>query len=143
MTVAVLGDGAAADRRYLQRDPADFKIEWFQSLGAGGQNANKHQNCCRIVHLPTGIKQEHRGKSRESNLKQAKESIIAMLDANIASEQHASSAADRKQQVGSGMRGDKIRTVRFQDNTVVDHRSGKRMETTKYMRGYMDLLWST
>jgi len=50
-------------------------------------------------------------------------------------------AIDRKQQVGSGMRGDKIRTYRFQDDVVQDHATGKRASVSKVLRGYFDQLW--
>ena len=49
--------------------------------------------------------------------------------------------SDRKQQVGSGMRGDKIRTMRFQQNIVTDHRNNKKIPIDKFMKGYIELLW--
>ena len=51
-------------------------------------------------------------------------------------------ASDRKAQVGTGMRGDKIRTYRFQDDQVQDHVTGKRASTKKVLAGYFDLLWN-
>jgi protein subunit release factor A len=60
----------------------------------------------------------------------------------MAQQQHNSVvAANRKQQVGSGMRGDKMRTYRFQDNTVTDHETGKTAQCDKVMKGRFELLW--
>jgi peptide chain release factor 1 len=141
VTVAVLDPTVAGNALYEKRSNDDFSIQWFQSLGAGGQNANKHHNCCRIVHLPTGLKQEQKGKSRESNLRQAKDALIGILDEKLRTEKASKAADTRKSQMGSGMRGDKIRTIRFQDDVAKDHRSGRQCQATRLMEGNFDLLW--
>jgi peptide chain release factor 1 len=64
------------------------------------------------------------------------------LDSLAQSEHSSITMADRKGQVGSGMRGDKIRTYRFQDDVVQDHQSGKKHLTSKILSGNFDLLWS-
>ena len=67
--------------------------------------------------------------------------ILSQLKNGAAFEQKNATAQDRKQQVGSGMRGDKIRTYRFQDDTVKDHNSGKSATVSKVLRGYFELMW--
>ncbi len=67
--------------------------------------------------------------------------MLEQLKGGAMHEQRIATAIDRKQQVGSGMRGDKIRTYRFQDDVVKDHNSDKVATVSKVMRGYFDLMW--
>ena len=138
VTVAVLD---TRDFRFSKPAETDFRIEWFSGTGKGGQHRNKKQNCCRVTHLPTGITEARQGRKRESNLREAKQAILKQLDRAQRNEVAQTVAAIRKNQVGSGMRADKIRTYRIQDDTVTDHQSGKRVKSTKVMKGYFDLLW--
>ncbi len=141
VTVSVTNDTVEASSEYLQRDDDDFRIEWFSGTGKGGQHRNRHANCCRIIHLPTGIKQEQSGRKREQNKKNAIDAINKILDQYIKEESHTAISNIKKNQKGSGMRGDKIRTYRFQNDQVIDHRSGKRATAAKIMKGYFELLW--
>jgi len=137
----VLDTDVNVDDSYSQVNENDFRIEWFSGTGAGGQHRNKTKNCCRLIHIPTGISESRQGRKRESNLRDAKHAILNRLNQ---AQQNATSqivAGIRKDQVGSGMRGDKIRTYRLQDDNVIDHQSGKRAKGTKVMKGYFDLLW--
>ena len=138
MTVSVTTPGQIAEVQFNERD---FKIEWYSGTGAGGQHRNKHQNSCRITHLATGTIVTAQHRSRENSLKEAKDEILARLFKNKSNAHHMEMAKDRKQQVGSGERGDKMRTYRFQDDTVKDHRSGKQASTVKVLAGYFNLLW--
>lgn len=119
----------------------DFTIDWFSGTGAGGQHRNKHQNSCRITHLPTGLVATAQCRSRVNSQDQAMAAILEQLKGGALYEQRIATAQDRKQQVGSGMRGDKIRTYRFQDDIVKDHNSDKTATVSKVMRGYFDLMW--
>ena len=69
--------------------------------------------------------------------------LIAMLDDRLKSGSKAAEDDVRRQQIGSGMRGDKRRTYRFQDDTVVDHITGKSMQASKAMKGALMQLWGT
>lgn len=119
----------------------DFSIQWYSGTGSGGQHRNKHQNSCRIVHLETGVVATAQCRSRENSLEEAKTAILARLNASSSKSSHEALATERKEQVGSGERGDKIRTYRFQDNVVKDHRTGKSARTSDVMDGKIDLLW--
>jgi len=120
---------------------ADLKIEWYSGTGAGGQHRNKHQNSCRITHTPTGITATAQCRSRQNSLDQAKSTIFLEVDNLVKSQYNNAMAQDRKQQVGSGMRGDKVRTYRFQDDVVKDHRSDKTASTKRVLAGNFNLLW--
>jgi peptide chain release factor 1 len=120
---------------------ADFRIEWYSGTGAGGQHRNKHQNSCRITHLPTGKVSTVQCRSRQNSLDQAKSALIEQLNYSDFIQNKESVDSDRKAQVGSGMRGDKIRTYRFQDDVVKDHKSEKTGSVKQVLRGYFDLMW--
>ena len=120
----------------------DLEIEWYSGTGAGGQYRNKHQNSCRITHRPTGITAKSECRSRSNSLAEATEAIHKRVDQLLQSKYNNNLASDRKAQVGTGMRGDKIRTYRFQDDQVQDHITGKRASTKKVLAGNFDLLWN-
>jgi peptide chain release factor 1 len=142
VTVAFIADGGVdEDSALLRRSPGDFRVEWFSGSGAGGQHRNKHANCARVIHIPTGLKQERQGRSREANYRDAMAALIAMLDERLLSGSKAVEDDARRRQIGSGMRGDKRRTYRFQDDTVVDHVTGKSMQASRAMKGALSSLW--
>lgn len=119
----------------------DFEIEWYSGTGAGGQHRNKHQNSCRITHLASGMVSTAQCRSRENSLQEAKTAILEKLNGKASQEHREEVASVKKDQVGSGMRGDKVRTIQFQNDVVTDHRNGKKMNATKFMKGFMDQLW--
>ncbi len=139
VTVAVI------DRMEENRSSAipqsDLKVEWYSGTGAGGQYRNKHQNSCRITHLPTGITAKAECRSRQNSLDSAVAEIQQRVDNELKRSYNSNIANSRKQQVGSGMRGDKIRTYRFQDDSVQDHLTGKRAKCSQVLKGNLDLLW--
>lgn len=141
VTVAVLDSNVKVDNRYLRRELEDFQIEWFSGTGKGGQHRNRHKNSCRVIHTPTGITEARQGKERESNKKLAFDAINKRLDELMNSEAHGIQSDIKKDQVGSGMRGDKIRTIRFQDNQVKDHRTGKTIQASRFMKGHIKDIW--
>lgn len=140
VTVAVIDSGEQS----LSSEPipyCDLKIEWYSGTGAGGQHRNKHQNSCRITHIPSGVVATAQTRSRQSSYDQALTAIQNAVDSSLKRHYNSSIACERKQQVGSGMRGDKIRTYRFQDDVVKDHVTNKSSSVKKILSGNFDLLW--
>jgi peptide chain release factor 1 len=127
--------------RYQQREASAFKVEWFSGTGAGGQHRNKHQNSCRLIHIPTGLKREAQCRSRQNSYNEAMAGLLKALDEQARGESLSALAKDRREQVGSGMRGDKVRTYREQDGVVTDHASGKKAQLVAVCNGKLNLLW--
>lgn len=144
ITVAVIDDKASIEGldAYMKRSDSDFKFEPFKSSGAGGQHRNKTESGIKCIHIQTGLKQERTSKNQHQNRRDSKRAVIELLDECINNGRSVEIAKVRKCQVGSGMRGDKIRTYRSQDDTVHDHRSGKKMKFKKLMKsGDFSKLW--
>jgi len=121
-TVAVLPE---AEEVELDIRPDDLKVEFFHSRGAGGQNVNKVTTAVRITHLSTGITascQDERSQIR--NRMKAMSVLRARLFNHEQQKQSESIDKERRTQVGSGERAEKIRTYNFPQNRVTDHRIG-------------------
>lgn len=140
VTVAVLGE-TQNDPKYLKRQAEDFSISFFSGTGPGGQNRNKVQASARIVHVPTGLVRTAQTRSRENSVRLAMEALIQDLDVAQNQAQWAHTNSVRTEQMGSGMRGDKRRTYRTQEDMVSDHETGKRARMSDVMKGRFDALW--
>ncbi len=140
MTVAVID--CIDSSRESTIPESDLRVEWYSGTGAGGQHRNKHQNSCRITHTPTGLVATAQTRSRQNSYNLAVQNIQRELDTATKRQYNNTIASTRKNQVGSGMRGDKIRTYRFQDDRVQDHVTGKTASTKQVLGGKFDLLWS-
>ena len=140
VTVAVVSEQTQTSPAAL-RAPEHFQLEWYSGSGAGGQHRNKHANSARVTHLPTGIVKSAQTRSRQNSKQNAMTALIAELDAMVTNNAEQQTNCTRKDQIGTGMRGDKRRTYRFQDNTVVDNVTNKRANACKVLEGHFDLLW--
>ena len=109
VTVAVLSDGQAAPA--AEFDDSEFDVEWYSGSRAGGQHRNRHQNCCRVTHRPTGLIESRQGRVRWQNLTSARNALRARLRDAETAKVAAAESLTRSKQVGSGMRGDKTVTI--------------------------------
>jgi peptide chain release factor 1 len=135
-TVAVL---AEVEEVEVRLDDKDLKIDTYRSSGAGGQHVNKTESAVRITHLPTGTVvacQEERSQLKN------RQRAMALLRSRIYDAQKraadAARAAERKEQVGSGDRSDRIRTYNFPQDRMTDHRLNRNFALAQVMEGKLD-----
>lgn len=137
-TVAILPEVDDVDS--VDVDPNDLRVDTFRSSGAGGQHVNTTDSAIRITHLPTGIvvecqdeRSQHKNRARAMSLLNAR-----LLEAQV-QQQKDERAAERKLQVGSGDRSERIRTYNFPQGRVTDHRIGLTLyDLDKIIDGELD-----
>ena len=133
VTVAVLPEPTQDE---ITIDMCDLEISTVRGTGTGGQHRNTSDTCVVIRHIPTGLSARcDNERSQDRNRRLA----LAVLQARVTEQERRQRethrANNRRNQVGSGMRGDKRRTIRLQDGRVVDHLTGKRWNLRSYLKG--------
>ena len=122
VTVAVLPEMEEVD---FEINPADLQVDTFRSSGAGGQHVNKTESAIRITHMPTGTVVECQDeRSQHKNRDRAMKILVSRLYEEECRKQTEQFAAERKSQVGTGDRSERIRTYNYPQGRVTDHRIG-------------------
>lgn len=133
VTVAVLQQPRGG---LLNIDPRDLEESFTRGSGKGGQHRNKTDTCVILLHRPSGLRvRVDGGRKQHVNRQTAMELLQAKLEARARERGHAARNAERSRQLGSGMRGDKVRTVALQRDVVTDHRTGRKISAKDYLRG--------
>ncbi|MBE6897140.1 MAG: peptide chain release factor 1 [Ruminococcaceae bacterium] len=142
VTVAVLPE---AEEVEVDINPADLIIETHRSGGAGGQHVNKTESAIRIIHVPTNtIVDCQDERSQHKNKEKAMKILRSRIYENMLAEQNAKIASDRRLQVGTGDRSERIRTYNFPQGRVTDHRIGLTLyKILQIMDGDLDELFDT
>ena len=137
VTVAVLPE---AEEVELEINPADLQIDTYRSSGAGGQHVNKTESAIRITHLPTGLVVECQDeRSQYKNKERAMKVLRSKLYDQMLAEQNAEFAAERRSQVGTGDRSERIRTYNYPQGRVSDHRINLTLyKLESFLNGDMD-----
>lgn len=133
ITVAVLDEPTETELTIPDRD-----LEWStcRASGSGGQHLQKTDSAVLLTHVPTGMQVRAEGvRSQLQNRIVALATLRARLAAAQREQAQSARARVRRDQIGSGMRGDKRRTVRVQDGSVVDHETGRAWRLRDYLRG--------
>lgn len=136
-TVAVLPEVEDVD---IELNPSDIKMEVFRSSGAGGQHVNKTSSAVRLIHIPTGMVAEcQTERSQVQNREYAMRMLRSRLYEKEKQERDAKLANERKTQVGSGDRSEKIRTYNYPQGRITDHRIGMSIyQIEDFLNGNLD-----
>ncbi|MBC7798294.1 MAG: peptide chain release factor 1 [Pyrinomonadaceae bacterium] len=142
ITVAVLPEAEEVD---VHINPNDVKVDVFCASGPGGQSVNTTKSAVRLTHIPSGLVVSMQDeKSQIKNREKAMRVLRSRFQEQEELKAHEAQASDRKSQVGSGDRSERIRTYNFKDNRVSDHRIGLTMHSLDlFMEGYIDEMVDT
>jgi peptide chain release factor 1 len=120
---------------------SEVSIIYTKDSGPGGQHRNKTESCVVMTHLATGIKVKEAGKDQHKNKREAFKKISKKVNHFYKTGHIEEEVEERREQIGTGFRGDKKRTYRVMDDSVIDHQTGKSCSFKKFMKGNLELLF--
>lgn len=133
VTVAVFPERS---QREFQLDERDLVLTTCRGSGPGGQHRNKTESAVQVKHKPTGLIVRCESERSQAQNKESALRLLASRLAEAVTNKRAEREADsRRQQIGSGERSDKVRTIQTQNNVVVNHTNGKKAPLDKYLKG--------
>jgi peptide chain release factor 1 len=133
-TVTVAVFEIVDEKQYVLKD-SDIQTFVTRDSGPGGQHRNKTESCIVMRHIPTGIEAKASAKCQHQNRRTARAMLEARVTQHYNNAKYAALEQDRQSKVGSGMRGDKIRTYREKDDVVIDHRTNRKTRLSVVLKG--------
>jgi peptide chain release factor 1 len=138
VTVAVLPETSFGS---LEVSPSDVREDCYIGSGPGGQHRNKTASAIRLTHLPTGLVVTcENERSQGQNRRQAWSVLQARLSSALAEQRQSRENGARREQIGTGYRGDKIRTVQMQNDRVTNHLNGRKCSAKRYLKGDLEAI---
>lgn len=130
ITVAVVDQSSAT----FEFDERQMEVEYYRASGPGGQNKNKVETACRLKYKDVIVTCASE-RSKRQNYENALKDLKSRLTERHRSGAHAATNAVRREQIGSGQRGDKIRSYRYKDDVATDHRTGEKARLSNLLKG--------
>jgi len=121
--------------------PRELRERFTRGQGPGGQHKNKTDSCVVLTHLPSGMTVTVDGRDQHQNRREARLELERRLRSSTERTAQVERNGVRHSQVGSGQRGDKVRTYRVRDDRVTDHRTGRSLSLAVVLRGELHALW--
>jgi peptide chain release factor 1 len=138
VTVAVLPESSSSK---LTVDPSDVREDCYVGSGPGGQHRNKTATAIRLTHIPTGtVVCCENERSQGQNKRQAWAVLSARIASSVAEQRQSKENGARREQIGTGYRGDKIRTVQMQNDRVTNHVTGRKCSAKRYLKGELEAI---
>jgi len=138
--VTVTATEQKAKKEFVFKDD-DFIVDTKRGSGKGGQHRNKTDSMVVMTHRETGITASIDGRNQHFNKREARRLVEERVKNRARSESFKRDSDLKRELAGSGERGDKIRTYRYQDNIVTDHRSGKKIRLSDVLKGDLKKLY--
>lgn len=132
VTVAVLNADAEVT---VALNEHDIEFTFVRGTGPGGQHRNTTNSCCVATHKPSGERVRIDLRSQHQSKAAAVRVLAGRLEAKRAEQSHHATNGERKAQLGTGCRGDKVRTYRAKDNQVTDHHTGQKLRLDRWLKG--------
>jgi peptide chain release factor 1 len=137
ITVALMEDN---DFKEIEIHPSEYRLETTRGTGNGGQHRNTTDSCVVVTHISTGIKVMRDGRDQHKNKAEALKELTSRVNNFYRNGYDEEIVEERREQIGSGERGDKRRTYRVKDGVVIDHITEKTASFKDILKGKIELL---